>query len=388
MKLIYIANIRLPTEKAHGIQIMQMCQSFAQCDANIQTHTNDANKIEVELVVPRRFNPIKQDSFEYYKVKRSFGITKITSLDLIKFGKIGFWIQSFSFAKLAAFLVLFKKADIIYSRDELPLFYLSFFGKKNLFWESHSGKKNFIIKKVLEKCGGIITITQGLKNFYVKEYGINPDKILVAPDGVDLNKFEIRSTKSEIRNKLNLPENKKIIAYTGSFYLYNWKGVDVLLEGTKYFEKDWLLLLVGGNKKEIDEIKKKYVLDNILLIENKPHSEIPYYLKAADVLVLPNKRGDEMSERDTSPLKLFEYMAGRRPIVAADLPSIREILNKDSALFFEANNPVDLAEKINSLIDNPDLGRKVTDNAFQVVSNYTWDKRAQTIINFILYQNI
>ncbi|MCH7883412.1 hypothetical protein IIA95_03290, partial [Patescibacteria group bacterium] len=78
MKLIYIANARIPTEKAHGIQIMKTCEAFAD------------NGAEIELVVPWRFNPIKNDPFEYYDVKRVFKIVKIPSLDLTAFGKIGF----------------------------------------------------------------------------------------------------------------------------------------------------------------------------------------------------------------------------------------------------------------------------------------------------------
>ncbi|MFH0803743.1 MAG: glycosyltransferase, partial [Candidatus Tagabacteria bacterium] len=170
MKLIYIANARIPTEKAHGIQIMKMCESFAR------------QGIEVELIIPWRFNPIKEDAFEYYGVKRIFKITRIFSFDLVKLGKIGFWIQSYSFAKLARIYTLMKNPDIIYSREILPLFFLSFF-KKNLFWEAHRGEFNFIVQRLLKKCRGIIAITRGLKDFYLKN-GANGEKILVAPDGV------------------------------------------------------------------------------------------------------------------------------------------------------------------------------------------------------------
>ncbi|PIT95636.1 hypothetical protein COT96_00125, partial [Candidatus Falkowbacteria bacterium CG10_big_fil_rev_8_21_14_0_10_38_22] len=323
MKLIYIANARIPTEKAHGIQIMQMCESFALCDANIRTHSNDTNKIEVELVVPWRFNSIKQDSFEYYGIERSFKITKIPSLDLVKFGKIGFLIQSLSFAKLAALFTLFKKADIIYSRDELPLFYLNFFGKRNLFWESHTAKKNFIVKRIFKKCKGIITITQGLKDFYVKEYGIDSNKILGVPDGVDINEFDINISKEEAREKLNLPQDKKIVMYTG--HLYDWKGAGVLLETAKQFpisnfqfSKDILFVFVGGTDNDIKNYELRFKnYENIRFEGRKPHGEIPIWLKAADVLVLPNTAKEKISKYYTSPLKLFEYMAAQKPIVAS-----------------------------------------------------------------------
>jgi len=377
MKLIYIANIRLPTEKGHGWQIMKMCETFAR------------SGMEVELVVPWRFNKIKENPFEYYGVEKKFKITKIPSLDLVKFGKAGFLIQSLSFAKCVFWYVFFRKADVIYSRDELPLFFLSFLNlfaldRKNLFLESHDGRFNFVIKRVLLKCRGIISISEGLKDFY-KLNGIDANKILVAPDGVDIEEFNIDILKEKVRQKLNLPLDKKIILYTGSFYLYDWKGVDVLLEASKLFSNEHLFLLVGGSREDIKKIQNKYKLKNTMLIGHKLHREIPYYLKAADVLVLPNKKGDETSEKYTSPLKLFEYMASGVPIVASDLHSIKEILNEKNAVLVEPNNFQNLTEGIIKALENPDFSDKISKQALLDVSKYTWNKRSVKIIEFIKY---
>ncbi|TSC93687.1 MAG: group 1 glycosyl transferase [Candidatus Berkelbacteria bacterium Licking1014_85] len=368
MKFFYIANVRLPTEKAHGLQIMKMCESFARQGA------------EVELVVPWRFNPIKEDPFDYYGIERNFKIRKIIALDSVKFGKIGFLIQSFSFAKSIFFYMFFKNPDIIYSRDALPLFFLSFF-KKNLFWEAHAGGFNFIVERVIKKCRGVIAISQGLKDFYISR-GAIADKILVAPDGVDLQQFNVPYSMFQAREKLNLPQGKKIILYTGSFYLYDWKGIDVMLKAAEIFSNDFLFLLVGGNNKEITQTKNKHRLENVKLVSHKPHKEIPYYLKAADVLVLPNKKGDDVSEKYTSPLKLFEYMASARPIVASNLPSIREVLNGGNAVLIEPNNPKALGEGINKILENAELADRISKRAYSDAKDYTWDKRVKNILNF------
>jgi len=84
-----------------------------------------------------------------------------------------------------------------------------------------------------------------------------------------------------------------------------------------------------------------------------------------------------------SPLKMFEYMASRRPIVATDLPSIREVLSESSAVLVPPGNTEKLKEAIKYLIDNPEAGKKLADNAFQKVQEYTWDKRAEKIVDFI-----
>jgi len=195
-KILYIANIRMPTEKAHGIQIMKMCEAFAKTGAT------------VTLVVPWRFNSIKENPFVYYDVEGNFRIQKIPSLDLIKFGRLGFWIQMFSFSGIVSWYALFKKTDIVYSRDELPLWFLSFL-KKDLVWEAHTPRHNFVIKSLSNRVHKIITISGGLKKFYI-DRGISEDSILVQHDGVDIEQFSVMDV-DKARDMLNLPKGKKII---------------------------------------------------------------------------------------------------------------------------------------------------------------------------------
>jgi glycosyltransferase involved in cell wall biosynthesis len=368
MKIIYIANSRLPTEKAHGVQIMNMCEAFSQ------------QGIDVELVVPWRFNKIKEDPFDYYDIKRTFKIKKLPSIDLVRFGKIGFLIQSISFAKCVFWRVLFQKTDVIYSRDELPLFFLSFF-KKNIFWEAHQGELNFIVKRLFKKCLGIITISRGLKDFYLK-YGANEEKISVVPDGVNLEKFDINISKEEARKKIGLFSNKKIVLYMG--HLYGWKGADILTGAASFLGSDNLVVFVGGTEKDVGKFKIKNAnLKNIMIVGHRPHQEIPYWLKAADILVLPNSAKEKISQFYTSPMKLFEYMASGTPIVASGLPSIREILNKENAVLVQPDNSASLAAGIEKVLKNSDFSAKISRQAYLDVQNYTWDKRAKNILDFI-----
>jgi len=370
MKIIYLANVRLPTEKAHGIQIMKMCEAFSN------------QGLKVELIIPWRFNKIKQDPFRYYRTKRNFKIKKIFSLDLIPLGlpKIGFWIQSLSFAKFAFFYLLFKKADIIYSRDSFILFWLSFF-KKNLVYEAHTFPKNFFLyKRAFRKVKAIIVITKKLKEFFIQN-GISKNKILVASDGVDLEKFNINISKEEARKKLNLPFHKKIVLYTG--HLYKWKGAQALAQAVKFLEKDVLVVFVGGTKKDVKKFKIQNSKFKILIVGHRPHQEIPFWLKSADVLVLPNSAKMEISKNWTSPMKMFEYMASKKPIVASNLPSIKEVLNNDNAILVRSDDPKSLADGIKKALNNDNVSQK----AFKDVQKYAWTKRTEKILNFI-YEKI
>ncbi len=370
MKITYIANARMPSEKAHGIQIMKMCEAFA------------CNGIKVELVLPKRRNKkLKEiNPFEYYKVKKNFKIKKLPCWDLVnKFSPFGLWLEIFSFSLVSFFYLFFKKSDLIYSRDINSIRWLSFF-KKNIFYEIHSLPKRLkLYNPVFKRVRKIIAITDLLKNSLIQE-GINSNKLITLPDGVDLKKFNFSFSKKKAREKLNLPIDKKIVLYTG--HLYKWKGVDVLAQAADLFAQDIVFVLVGGNTYEINQFKERNKsLKNLLILGQKSYSEIPYYLKAADILVLPNSKKDKISREWTSPLKLFEYMASQRPILASDLPSLREALNQNNALFFESDQPRDLASKIDLVLEDQELSSRIAAQALIDVKEYTWQKRVKKIIS-------
>jgi glycosyltransferase involved in cell wall biosynthesis len=371
MKIIYVANARIPTEKAHGIQIVKMCEAFGNAG------------LELELVLPWRFNKIKENLFDYYGVKKNFKIKKLPSLDVIPLNipKICFWIQSLTFSISTFPYLLFKKTDIIYSRDSFPLFLLSFF-KKNLVYEAHTFPRNFFLhKRVFKKTKAIVVITQKLKDLFI-ERGVDGNKILVAPDGVDLEKFNLKETQVECRQKLSFPLDKKIALYTG--HLYEWKGAQILADAAKFLDGDTLIIFVGGTKKDEQNFKiKNQKLDDILILGHQPYLRIPYYLKAADVLVLPNSGKKEISQYWTSPMKMFEYMASQRPIVASDLPSIREILNENNAILVQPDNPEALAEGIKGILQNSDFADKISKQAYEDVQQYTWQTRTERILKFV-----
>jgi glycosyltransferase involved in cell wall biosynthesis len=141
---------------------------------------------------------------------------------------------------------------------------------------------------------------------------------------------------------------------------------------------------VGGTEEDIEKFKKGASgLNNVLVVGHRPYTEIPYWLKAADVLILPNSAREKISQFYTSPLKLFEYLAAGKPIVASDLPSIREILNENNSILVKPDNPESLAKGINLALQKPDFSVKIAKQARQEVKEYSWQKRAQKILNFL-----
>jgi glycosyltransferase involved in cell wall biosynthesis len=372
MTIFYIANARIPTEKAHGIQIMKMCEVFAATGNNVR------------LILPKRINKIKDDPYVYHGVKRNFIIIKLPCLDFIIFDRyinhLGMLIENLTFDLFVLLYILFHKSDIIYTRDKFLSFFTFF--KKNIIFEAHtSPKKYYLYSHFFNKLKKTVVITEGLRDLFI-EKGIKKEKIIVAPDGVDLEEFNISLSKGECREKLNLPLNKKIVLYTG--HLYKWKGVDVLAEATEFLSENINVYFVGGIDEDVERFKNRYGdIKNIKIIGRRSHKEIPYWLKSADILILPNSSKEDISKYWTSPLKLFEYMASGTPIIASDLPSIREILNNSNAALVSPDSPEKLSGVINKIINDEDLCFKISGQAHQDIKKYTWEKRAIKILEFI-----
>ncbi len=373
-KLIYIANLRLPTDKAYGIQIAKMCEALA------------AQGIKVKLVAPFRFSRIKADFFEYYDIAKSFEFKKIFAPDFYLPGpldKIAFGVKSFVSAAILDLYAFVSGADIYYFRDELAAYLMSFLvGPGKLVFEAHkySPARRFWFSRFRKKGIKVATITNGLKEEFIK-FGFIEKSILVVPDGVDLGEFGVAIDRNQAREQVGLPMDKEIVLYTG--HLFGWKGADILAKAASHLP-EVLFLFVGGTEADVFEFRKRNRnRGNVIILGYQPRKMIPLYLKAADVLVLPNSGRELISRLYTSPLKLFEYMAAQRPIVASDLTSLREILNESNAVLVPPDNPSALAEGVRKVLSDSTSAESISRQARSDVQNYTWFKRAEKILKFI-----
>lgn len=368
MKLIYVANIRVPTEKAHGIQIMEMCQAFS-----IQGH-------EVELVVRDTPSDIKEDPFDFYDIEPIFRLSKIWCLNTVGWGRLGFLLESLTFSISALIYVWSKKAHI-YTRDEMVAVLMKVFGR-NVTLETHMGHKNILIKILIYLGNKIVVINESLKDLYTA-MGLRSENVLVAHDGADVDRFDLDINQKQAREKLNLPTDKKIILYKGS--LIKWKGVGTLLDSAELLQhKDALVVVIGGKPEEVEELRRDYAGNkNILIAGRVPRKQTPIYQKSADILVIPNSAKEDISKLYTSPMKLFGYMAGNVPIVASDLPSLREILNESRAYFFSPDDSLSLAKTLDFVLGHFDEARVKALKSLEEVREYSWKKRASKIIDFI-----
>ncbi len=361
MKIFYIVNIRLPTEKAHGIQIMKTCEALAAAGA------------EVELVVPTRRTPIRDDPYGYYGVARTFTTRKVWCPDLTRLGRLGFVLSAVWFAEAAHFRRAFWRADVVYSRDAFVLAQYVLLGRR-LVYEAHT-RPTAITRFVARRAAQVVAITRGLKDAYVAA-GVPESRITVAPDAVDVNAFAQPEPQASSRARLGLPLDKKIALYVGR--LDGWKGVDTLLEASRFLPPSVLVVVIGGEPGQVAALSAQY--PNVRFLGYRPYRELPDNQAAADALVLPNTGKQVDALRFTSPLKLFAYMTSGVPIITSDTPAVREVLTEADAYFFTPDDPVALARAIEVALTNPSEAHARAVRAQEAVIAYTWEQRSARIL--------
>lgn len=374
-KIYYIANAKMPTPKAHGIQTAKMTEAMIRAGADLK------------LVVPAR-RATKQSMKEFYGLGVDVPLVKIPVFDTYTYGKLGFALGSFTFMLGSFFYLLWKRLVgekfIIYTIDidQFSFIFLPLIGKR-LFAEIHDAKRLSIPFKILfSKAEGIVVINKIIKKEIAETFGVSTDKIIAHPNGIDLTQFDIGLRKEEARKVLKMPVNRPIALYSGRFY--NWKGLDIILRAAQEIDKEKLIYLVGGSEDEFKKISGANTIPiNIICAGAKDYKEMPMWLAAADVLVVLGTEKNDYSYLHTSPMKLMEYMASRRPIVASHTPANLEIVGENEAVFYAPDDHRDLAEKINSVLKNPEKFNYLIDGARRKVNSLSWDARAQSVLNFI-----
>jgi len=377
IKLIYVVNGRIPNERANGIQIVNTCEALGATGADLT------------LVTPIFFGE-KETLQKKYGIKKTFKHVRIFAID-IPFGPLQFFIRSWTFFLSVNIFLLYlymvsfvtREKVVIYARGEVIFSLLPISFLVPTFFETHQ-IRNYpnLYKIALKRVKGIVVITDRLKKKFIEEYGIAKEKILVARDSVNLQKFSEVDIDKKIWLKHGINIDKKIILYTGT--LGKEKGVDTLALSSPCVSQDTQIVFIGGNQEQADAFREKYkAYKNISALGYVEHELIPKYIAAADVLILPDLSTDTYANLFTSPMKLFEYMASGRVIVASDIPSLREVLTEDSCLFFESGNEKSLAAKILVALNDNTGSERLGKKAQEIVSHFTWTKRGDAIINHV-----
>jgi glycosyltransferase involved in cell wall biosynthesis len=385
LRIRYFADIRFPLERANGVQTMETCHALA-CRGHA-----------VHLVVRPDSAARQRDPWAYY------GLPPVPTLTIEHVR-----VPAPLAARRAAYMAhsLWRslgpsRADVIFTRDltiASLLLRLPSSARAPVVYESHGfapavgedlpamlsnaavlspAKRRRLEARerlVWARAAGYITITGALARELEGRFGPRTP-LAVAPDGAripDVEDVGLRRAAGAI---------EPVVGYAG--HLYPWKGTDVLLAAIERLP-GVRALIVGGLAGEPDLARIRALADRVApgrvtCAGQVDPPRVAGLLRQADVLVLPNPPG-RASAVYTSPLKLFEYMASGRPIVASDLPALREVLRPDgNAVLVEAGNAGALAAGLARVLADPALASRLAAEARADVQEYTWDKRAGRI---------
>jgi glycosyltransferase involved in cell wall biosynthesis len=382
LRLLYFADIRLPLERANGIQTMETCHALAR-----RGH-------DVTLVARPDTRTPPRDPYEYYGLPRTKGFVieqaPVAGPPIAR--RIGYLSFAVGRAMGAA------RADVLFTRDlgvaallarlpgalRPPFVYESHGYAPDVAAELHdlvstarpaSARKLKRLEArealVWREAAGYVTITTALADQLTDRFGPR-DNLVVAPDGVRL----------DVSRPVSAPAEPGIVGYAG--HLYTWKGVDVLLDALARVP-DARGLIIGGHEEEPDLARVRHRAQQLGLTSRVeftglvPPRAVAGLLERAGILVLPNL-ATAISTHFTSPLKVFEYMAAGRAIVASDLPAIREVLEHErNALLVPAGDGAALADALRRLIDDPALAARLARTASADVEAFGWDQRAERL---------
>jgi len=237
----------------------------------------------------------------------------------------------------------------------------------------------------------VVAVTDGLAR-EISKYHLHPNaKIFVIPNGVDTDVFRPKDTLQS-RRRCAIDPRSKVICFIGNFIA--WQGLQTLIKCSVTVlaaVPNALFLLVGDGPLRASferSASSLGVVDAFRFVGKVPHAEVPDYINSADVCVAPF-----VSARNRliglSPLKLYEYMACGKPIVASDVPGVGDLLTSHRCgLAVKPDDPLALAQNIIHLLNDEPLALEIGPRAMRVaVESFSWraiSNRIESVCNTVV----
>jgi glycosyltransferase involved in cell wall biosynthesis len=229
---------------------------------------------------------------------------------------------------------------------------------------------------------GVTVISNALFQRAIKA-GTRRDRILLLYSGCDIENIHSRQKQSCVKSRLNIAPDNKVISYIG---LVDW-DVDIILNAFEIIsqKRENVVLLMVGLKPEyfkrpsieIYERRK----EKIRIIEKVPYKNIPEFLDASDILLLPMR--DNIKNRARWPNKLGDYLAAGKPIVFNPVGEVKMFFEKHpEAGLLASETAEDFAGKILHFLENPDIAEKYGKNARNIAEKYSWENLAEGLDKF------
>ncbi len=371
MRILYLAfDVDIDGKTGDSIHVREVMRNFVKFD------------VDATLIAKSSKNKLL-----FRKVK----IIKVKSIGLLGLGDISRFLINILVGSLE---LMANDYDVIYDRYSLlnvggilgKLFNIPVIYELNgiIHDENKILNRNYIgtLKKYLEYWETFafklpqkfVVVTQGIKDYLIETYDINEGDIVVVENGFSVDIFE---NKSDINKNIKLNYGYIYICFVG--HLLRWQGIKYLIKAAPDVIKQFpnvRFLIVGDGpvKKELMELTEEFgVSNNFIFTGSVPHEQVPSYINASDLCVAPFII-ERNSKSGLSPMKLYEYLACGKAIVASNIPGVNELLrNSGGGSTVTPENPKELANTIAILLRNDDLRKTMGDRGrAYVIENHSW----------------
>ncbi|MEZ0396533.1 MAG: glycosyltransferase [Anaerolineales bacterium] len=366
MKIVCISAAKIPSELANGIQAMKACQALAQLGHQVTLLVPDNQQAAMGL----------QQLAAYYGLRTPFEVA---------------WLPARSrrwFSWEAVRRARPRAPDLLYVWP-LPAAVYGLLAGLPVLLEMHdlpSGAFGPLWFRLFLRLPGrkrLLVITSALRAALAARYRLRlpAEDVILAPNGVDLERYESLPAPPAARRQLGLPA-LPTVACTG--HLYAGRGADLFLALAQAFPQA-NFLWVGGRQADVIEWQARagtLRLRNVTFTGFVPNERLPLYQAAADVLLMPYGKtiaissGMGHSAQVASPMKMFEYMASGRAILTSDLPVIREVLDDSSAVFCPPEDAAAWQSALAALLADDERRQALGRRARAAAEHYTWARRA------------
>lgn len=368
-KLAYLSLSIIPSRQANSVHVMKISQAFA------------LNGFDVTLFHPKRDVETEgvQDVFDYYGVQKCFKLNTV-AMSPMKSMRLFTW----KYGRKVAQALQNGEYDYVYTRSMELAIVAQKLGMPVIF-ETHTSYEslNFLAKMRLKSLISsdhvkrVVVISDALKRKYTPIGEKLLQKFFVAHDAAD---------EVDVRPKFQSLQDVPRVGYAG--HLYEGRGIEVVVDLAQEFP-DFEFSIAGGHDEQIQQWRAKTSnFPNIEYLGFLEPGQVPAFRESCSVLLAPYQRKVTLraNKGDTSefmsPLKIFEYMSSGRPMIASDLPVLREVLrNGDNSMLCGPDDFGAWREALRFLRDNPEKAEKIGDSAFNDFSaHHTWRKRAQAVV--------
>jgi glycosyltransferase involved in cell wall biosynthesis len=234
-------------------------------------------------------------------------------------------------------------------------------------------------KSTLNRSDRILTINKALRDYTI-EMGARTDNVGIIPAGIDLEKYRRTEQRVQVRDKLGIGDDDIVLFFMG--WLYEFSGLLEIADLLTAYDGDFSLkLMIVGDGDLYDDLHMmSQNNENIILTGRVDYDEIPSYLSASDICILPAYKNKIM--KDIVPIKIYEYLASSKPVVATNLEGLVKEFGHSSGILF-VDEPNELIPLVEDIINNGKYA-SLSRLAYATASKYEWSSITESFEKYLL----